>query len=98
MRGIDLGIVCCKGAPKNPTDVAALEQSEVERQPRDAGRKADHQVATLPGNAAQCRLGVIAANRIEDDVCPGRSDRLLEQLRQCFLPILVEWSWRINYR
>ena len=56
-------------APVDAADVAALEQGEVQRRPRDLARgEADHQQPALPGERAQGRFGQRAADRIVDDV------------------------------
>ena len=57
------------GAPEHAAHVAAFQQHEVERQFRNvAGGEADHEVAAVPGERAQRRLGVAAADRIVDHV------------------------------
>src|SRR3546814_8648936 len=47
--------------PEHAAHVAALEQREVERQPRNPGGEADDQIAPFPPDRAQGRLGIIAA-------------------------------------
>src|SRR5689334_17294461 len=42
MGGVRLGISCRKGAPEDTADITTLEEGEVEREPGDAGREADH--------------------------------------------------------
>src|SRR3546814_13251107 len=79
-----------ESAPEDARDVAALEQGQVERQARDARREADDQVAALPRDRAQRGLGVIAADRVIDEVRAIRADGFLELARQRLRRILVE--------
>ena len=58
------GLARDEAAPEHAAHVAALEQRQIERQPGDAGGKADDQIAALPGDRAQRRLGIVAADRI----------------------------------
>ena len=88
MGGIGLGIAGGEGAPEDAADVAALEQGEVERQLRDAGGEADDEIAALPGDRAQRRLGIVAADRIVDQVRAVRADRVLELPASAFAPSL----------
>src|SRR3546814_16848012 len=79
-----------ESAPEDARDVAALEQGQVERQARDARREADDQVAALPRDRAQRGPGVIAADRVIDEVRAIRADGFLELARQPLRRILVE--------
>ena len=56
----------------------------------DTGREADHQIAAFPRDRAQCRLGIVATDRIEDNVRAGRADGILELLRKRLLRVAVE--------
>ena len=85
VRAVLRGLAHRERAPEHADDLAALEQHEVERNLRDvAGGEADDEVAALPGDAAQRRLGERAADRIVDDVdavaAGERLDALLEIL------------------
>ncbi len=76
-------------APEHAADVAALQQREVERHLRNvAGRKTDHQEAAFPGDRAQRRLGVAAADGIEDDVDALAARQLAQAFLQVFLRIV----------
>src|SRR5690606_18528689 len=71
-------LTCDEGTPEDARDVAALEQGQVERQARDARGEADDEVAALPRNRAQRGLGIVAADRVVDQVRAIRADSLLE--------------------
>src|SRR6185312_10583671 len=88
--GIALRLAREKAAPEHAANVTALEESEVQRELCDTRRKADDKESALPSNAAQCRLAIIAANGIENDVRAGRPDRFLEQLSKRLLPIAIK--------
>src|SRR6185437_12037951 len=87
--GIALRLAREKAAPEHAANVTALEESEVQRELCNTRREADDEEATLPGDAAQCRLAIIAANGVENDVRAGRPDRFLELLSKLLLPIPV---------
>src|SRR5262249_14985995 len=56
-------------APEHADDRAAFQQREIERDPRNvAGREADDEQATTPGERSQRRLRIRAAYRIVHDV------------------------------
>src|SRR5437870_3752701 len=80
VSGIRLRVARGESSPEDAADVAALQQSQVERESRNAGRKADNEEPPLPGDAAKRRLGVIAADGIVYDVRASRTDSILEQL------------------
>ena len=76
------GIALYPGSPEDADDPAGFQQREVQRQPWDAGGESDDEKAPIPGNAAQSRLGVFAANGIVDDIgavagqaCLNKADR-----------------------
>src|SRR5690348_4512447 len=50
MRRVALGVAREKPAPEHAAHVAALEQSQVERQPRDPCRETNHQEAAFPSD------------------------------------------------
>src|SRR3546814_9353899 len=69
----DIGAVALRlardeGAPEDAGDVAALEQRQVERQARDARGEADDEIAALPRDRAQRGFGIVAADRIIDEI------------------------------
>src|SRR3546814_3906621 len=68
-------------APEDAGDVAALEQGQVERQARDAGVKADDQIAALPRDGSQRRPGIIAADRVIDDRSEEHTSELQSLMR-----------------
>src|SRR5882762_9643244 len=56
-------------APEHAHHRGALEERELQRQLGDlAGGEADHEQPSPPGDGAERRLGVGAANRVVDDV------------------------------
>ena len=66
-------------APEHAADVAALQQHQIERQLRDlAGGEADHEIAPLPAERAQRRLGVTVRR-------PGRRPRRCRARRRACL-------------
>ena len=84
-----LRIALDERAPEHADDVAALEQREIERNLRDlAGRKADHQEAPVPGDRAQRRLRIGAADRIVDHVHALAAGDAAQRLLQVLLRVV----------
>ena len=54
--------------PEDSAHVAALEQGQVKRELRYAGREADNEEPAFPGDTAQRRLAVDTSDRVEDYV------------------------------
>src|SRR5258708_1314571 len=98
MFSVASGIAREEATPEHTAHIAAFEQGQVKRELRDSGWKADDEEAAFPGDAAQRRLAIVAADGIEDDVRAGRPNRLLKQARERLLAIAVERPRRINDR
>ena len=90
MRLVGLGIARGEGAPEHAAHVAALEQGQVERQPGNAGGKADHEVAAFPADRSQRGLGIIAADRIVYHVIAAFAAGRLELVGERLRLLLVE--------
>src|ERR1700723_38042 len=80
--GVHLWVPAGELAPEDADDFATLEQRQVQRQLRNAGREAHHQMAPLPGDRAQRRFGVIAADSVIDDIGSVRAAGGLELIGQ----------------
>src|SRR5215831_16188026 len=71
---------------------AALQQRKVQRQPRNAGRKADDQIATAPAHGAQGRLSIKSADRVDDNVEALRSACGFERGAEVSLAFFVHFG------
>src|SRR5258706_5014247 len=76
-------------APEHADNRGALEQREVEGQARNvAGGEAHHQQAPAPGNGAERRLAVRAADRVIDHVCAFAAGEALHLLAQVLAGVI----------
>jgi hypothetical protein len=83
-------------APEDADDFTALEQSENERDFRDPRRKSDDKKTPLSGDRPQGRFGIIAPNRIVDDVRATRAACGFEMIREFLRSLFIESSARID--
>ena len=96
LQAVRLRVARREGAPEHAADIARLQQSEIQRQARNARRKADDEIAPFPGDGSQRRLGIITADRIIDDVRTALAERGLELVGERLRLILVERRARID--
>ena len=78
------------GAPEDADNGAILEQREIERNTRNAGRKTDHQEAPFPGGRAQRGFGIVATDSVVDHIGTVGAAGFLEQRGEGFGAVLVE--------
>src|SRR6267378_4793015 len=72
-------------APEHAHHRSALEEREVQRQLGDlAGGEADHEQPSAPGDGAERRLAVGAADRVVDDVNPLSPGQAFDALAKIF--------------
>src|SRR6266481_921618 len=93
---IGFGIALGPGAPKHSDDLAAFQQSEIQRNQWDARGKSDHEEAPLPGDRAQRGFGVVAPHSVIDDVWAALTTGFLEEITQRLFAVLVEWASRVD--
>jgi len=77
-------------APDDTDDLTAFQQWQIQWNARDsARRKSHHEIAPLPGDGPQRRLGVIAADRVIDHIEAFCASAGLEASAELLLEITV---------
>ena len=63
-------------APEDAANVTAFQECQVKRQSRDSGWEADHEISPSPSDRPERRLGIIAANRVEEGSGPSQGSTI----------------------
>ena len=82
-------------APEDADNVAGLQERQVQRHFRDAGREADDKETAIPVHRAQGRFGIVPADAVIDDV-HATAAKLLDLVGERLLVGLFQRSARID--
>ena len=76
---IHRGLFCHEATPEHTHDRAALEQRKIEGNTGDgATGETDHQVAPVPGHAAQGGFGIVTTHRVIHNIHTLAAGELLQ--------------------
>ena len=92
-----LGVRAHPGAPEHADDLTALKQGQVQRNGGDTGREPDDQEAAFPSHRAQAGLGIVAADRVINDIDAIGATGFLKEVGQSLLAVLIERAGGIDH-